>query len=89
MARVSFRTSSGERVSFVTGRKKKSRGKGRKSRHKERERATGRYESLKGVCACGHTKGVHVAGGHECIVDEMVKGAPSCDCEKFTKARRA
>lgn len=38
------------------------------------------------VCTCGHTKSVHIAGGHECINAEIGDGA-DCECAKFRKAR--
>ena len=52
-----------------------------------RER-NGRFEAgLDRLCQCGHTLGVHVAGGHECIVADAAPTAaptaPVCQCEKF------
>jgi hypothetical protein len=51
----------------------------------------GRYAvGFDAICACGHTKGDHLAGNgrgaYECIVHETKNGEP-CDCERFRKSR--
>lgn len=53
-----------------------------------RDRSNGQYShGLDTVCRCGHRKGVHLAGGHECVNHETSDGI-YCDCEKFKKARK-
>jgi hypothetical protein len=55
----------------------------------------GKYgHGMEAMCVCGHRKGHHVAGGHECIEHEdptLHSGAMGepCSCEKFRKDRSA
>lgn len=47
-----------------------------------REPGTGRYafwNDFERLCKCGHTLGVHIAGGFECGIDEAI----GCKCERF------
>ena len=44
-------------------------------------------DSFEAVCRCGHTKGDHIAGGHECVAHEFKGGSP-CECEKFRRSRK-
>lgn len=47
-------------------------------------------------CVCGHTLGVHVAGGFDCIVHDVGRDDPDgedktfepCNCAKFRPSRR-
>lgn len=59
-----------------------------------REPGTGRYSyfgDFDRLCRCGHSLGVHVAGGFECGADPYGKDehgrsepeAAGCTCEKF------
>lgn len=53
-----------------------------------RDRTNGQYSfGCDAICVCGHRKGVHLAGGHECINHETGDGA-ECECEKFRKSRK-
>jgi hypothetical protein len=43
------------------------------------------------LCVCGHTLGVHIAGGFECGIDAKANGEPEavgCQCQKFRLSRR-
>ena len=60
----------------------------------QQRRKDGRYDLSKMhlLCVCGHTLGVHVAGGHNCIAHEAWNGGTPesvdmCDCEKFKRAK--
>ena len=49
------------------------------SKKEYREPGTGRYSYWNGfdrICKCGHTLGIHIAGGFEC-------GGKDCTCQKF------
>ena len=59
-----------------------------------REPGTGRYaywNDFDRLCKCGHTLGVHIAGGFECGADPYGKDehgrsepeAAGCTCQKF------
>lgn len=54
-------------------------------KRKLRDAATGQYaydQNWDRMCRCGHTLGVHVSGGFDCI--NVVEGDRTpCDCEKF------
>lgn len=39
------------------------------------------YGRFDRVCACGHTLGIHIAGGFEC-------GSVGCSCERFVPAKK-
>lgn len=40
------------------------------------------------LCTCGHTLGIHIAGGFECINIDLGDGT-DCDCRKFKPVRSA
>jgi len=42
------------------------------------------------LCVCGHTLGVHIAGGFECGIDakHTEPAAVGCQCQKFRPSRR-
>ena len=42
------------------------------------------------MCTCGHTLGVHVHGGFDCLNGESIDGATGepCDCTRFRPSRR-
>ncbi len=54
-----------------------------------REPGTGRYaywNDFDRLCKCGHTLGVHIAGGFECGADPIGNNEPEaegCTCRKF------
>lgn len=54
-----------------------------------REPGTGRYSyfgDFDRLCKCGHSLGVHIAGGYECGTDPTGGGEPEsagCKCERF------
>lgn len=54
-----------------------------------REPGTGRYaywNDFERLCKCGHSLGVHIAGGFECGADAIGNKEPEaigCKCEKF------
>lgn len=54
-----------------------------------REPGTGKYAyfgDFDRLCKCGHTLGVHIAGGFECGADARGNneaGAEGCECQKF------
>lgn len=54
-----------------------------------REPGTGRYSyygDFDRLCKCGHSLGVHIAGGFECGTDPTGNGeleAVGCTCERF------
>jgi hypothetical protein len=55
-----------------------------------REKTTGRYAfdgRFDRACVCGHTLGVHIAGGFECINHDVGDGK-RCDCLRFREKRR-
>lgn len=69
-------------------------------RKNEYRGADGRYEYFGGfdrVCVCGHTLGIHCAGGWDCFAvpvsetgckDFQVEGLEkACDCQKFRPSR--
>lgn len=50
----------------------------------------GRWDRL---CVCGHTLGVHCAGGFDCLAGTNCTNDPNppgkfCDCQKFCLSRR-
>jgi hypothetical protein len=54
----------------------------RKQENEYRDPVTKRYAyfgRFERPCLCGHTLGIHIAGGFDC-------GARGCDCEKFRPA---
>lgn len=58
-----------------------------------RDRATGQYAwdgDMSRMCVCGHTLGVHCAGGFDCMNGSGCPGATGepCDCQKFQLSRK-
>lgn len=51
---------------------------------------SGRYDDskLEKLCACGHTLGVHLAGGDRGCINHEVGDGTECECAKFKKARK-
>ncbi len=46
----------------------------------------GYWNDFDRMCKCGHTLGVHIAGGFECGIDAVGGGEPEavgCKCQKF------
>lgn len=55
---------------------------------KARDPKTGQFSYANGfsrMCKCGHTLGVHVSGGFECVNRDAGDGTP-CSCRKFQPA---
>lgn len=54
-----------------------------------REPGTGRYaywNDFDRLCKCGHSLGVHIAGGYDCGADAKGNNEPEaegCTCERF------
>jgi hypothetical protein len=67
------------------------------ARHRQvRDSVTGQYAfdgDFARMCTCGHTLGVHAAGGFDCLAGTGVLDDPSpgttCECRKFRQSRRA
>jgi hypothetical protein len=55
-----------------------------------RDPVTGQYafdQDFERLCKCGHTLGVHIAGGFDCI--NSVEGdGDKCDCTKFRPLKK-
>lgn len=61
------------------------------SEHRLRDPVSGQFAFDGGfdrVCRCGHTLGVHVSGGFECVNADTGDGA-HCACVKFRPVRQA
>lgn len=58
-----------------------------------RDPVTGQFaydEDFDRMCRCGHTLGVHLAGGFDCINIERSAGGSgeACNCTRFTPTRK-
>jgi hypothetical protein len=70
-------------------------GRGGRLTDRQRDPQTGQYayelEDFGRMCRCGHTLGVHVAGGFDCLNAETSIGpehtGEPCDCQKFRPAK--
>lgn len=65
------------------------------ARSQPRDQATGQYAwsgDMARMCVCGHTLGVHCAGGFDCLVGTNCLHDPHpgtfCDCKKFRLSRK-
>lgn len=63
-------------------------------RHDRRDHVTGQFEfdnDFGRMCRCGHTLGVHAAGGWDCLNAETGIGpehtGEPCDCQRFRPVR--
>lgn len=67
-----------------------------KRENEYRDGATGRYSYFGGfdrLCVCGHTLGIHCAGGFDCFAGSNCNipddpGGLRCDCQKFRLSRK-
>jgi hypothetical protein len=68
------------------------------TRNQIRDNVTGQYAfdgNMDRVCVCGHTLGIHCAGGFDCFA-QPTEGHPfyveglvaPCDCQRFHQSRK-
>ncbi|MCS3690984.1 hypothetical protein ABIF26_006485 [Bradyrhizobium elkanii] len=71
----------------------------RERKNEYRDEATGRYSyfgNFDRMCVCGHTLGIHCAGGFDCFAGhagfaastESINMQKPCECHKFRLSRR-
>lgn len=56
-----------------------------KNKYRNHNGQFGYFGDFERLCKCGHTLGLHIAGGHECGTSAETKG---CQCIKFTPVKR-